>query len=85
VGIQLGSFPLLSNPLEGGCGYVDITSTLQAWINGSNNNGLVLGYLSESYDSFMALSEYGVPELRPTLILEYYDVPRAAGTVFMVW
>ena len=85
VGTQLGSFPLLSNPLEGGCGYLDITSTLQAWINGSNNNGLVLGYLSESYDSFIALSEYGVPALRPTLILEYYDVPRAAGMVFMVW
>jgi len=84
VGIQLGSFPLLSNPLEGGCGYVDITSTLQAWINGSNNNGLVMGYLSDNYDSYIALSENGVTELRPTLIVEYYDVPPPVGAVYTI-
>ncbi|MEI7437275.1 MAG: DNRLRE domain-containing protein, partial [bacterium] len=83
VGSQLGSFAVKSDPLQGGCGYVDITSTLQAWIDGTANNGLVLGYTYANYFTTVALSEYGVPNLRPTLIVEYYQLPLPHGSVII--
>ena len=34
--------------------------------------------------SYIALSEYGVADLRPTLIVEYYNVPPPAGAVYTI-
>jgi hypothetical protein len=93
VGAQVGAYELMSikravwdedtETLIGGSGAVDITTRLQAWINGTaTNNGFVLGYTGADYDSMVALSPHAVPALRPTLIVEYYEVPPPPGTVF---
>jgi hypothetical protein len=84
VGPLIGSFVFQYSPFLGGCAYVDVTSTLQAWINGTNNYGLVLGYTGSDYVSYVGLTEHAVPALRPTLVLEYYELPKARGAIIMI-
>jgi hypothetical protein len=84
IGSLVGAFVLERLPFRGGSAYVDITSTLQAWINGTANNGFVIGQTYADYDNYLALTEFAVPALRPTLILEYYDLWAPGGTVIVI-
>jgi hypothetical protein len=84
VGSAIGTFSLINSPLMGCAGMVDITAPLQAWINGTNNYGFVLGHTFADYDNQFALTEYGTGELRPTLVLEYYQLPKARGALIMI-
>ena len=59
------------NPLLAGTVGWDITSTVQSYVDGSNNFGFVIGQASGgAYYNDLALTEYGTPFMRPTLVLE---------------
>ena len=60
---------------------LDITSTLQGYIDGTNNYGFILGQTGyAAYNNGLALTEYSVPFMRPTLILQYWNI-RMVGTL----
>lgn len=70
--------------MEGACWSYDITTTIQAYIDGTlTNNGFVLGQTGADYDNILALTEFAAPHMRPTLLLQVW-YPLQSGTVILL-
>ncbi len=70
---------------RGGTKFTDITALVQAYVDGTNNLGVIIGHTGESgtYDNTVYLTEDSSEFRRPTIIMQVWD-PIQSGTIIAV-
>ena len=69
---------------RGGTKLTDITALVQAYADGTNNCGVLLGHMGwAAYDNYVYFTEDSLSFRRPTLILQIWD-PASVGTLMQL-